>query len=589
MADARVERRLAAILAADVAGYSRLMGVDEEGTLAALKTLRGGLIDPRIAEHHGRIVKTTGDGALIEFASAVDAVRCAIEIQRAMAERNAARPEDRRIEFRIGINVGDIIIDDSDIFGDGVNIAARLEGIAEPGGVCMSDDAYRQVRGKIEMACDDMGLQALKNIAEPMRAWRVKLGDQNAATAQPGLPVRQTPSLALPDKPSIAVLPFQNLTSDPEQEYFVDGMVEEIITALSRIRWLFVLARNSSFTYKGQTVDVKRVGRELGVRYVLEGSVRRAGGRVRITGQLIEAENGAHLWADRFDGSLEGVFDLQDKVASGVAGVIEPTLQAAETSRSANRPTADLTAYDLYLRACAVWPSARQIPEALRLLEQAIARDPRYGPALAWAAFYYFRLLTDDRSEDPQADRRKGTDFARRALEVAGDDPGVLANAANALAYFGEDIGAMMTLVDHALALNPNYARGWHASGVLRLWAGEPDIAIEHAEAALRFSPRARVGTSFLLIGRAHFLSQRFDEAVPKLLLAVQEDPSSLTPYRFLAACYAHTGRLDDAREIVAQLRAITSVVVPSGLPYRKPEHRELLLSGLRIAARETA
>jgi adenylate cyclase len=327
MADARVERRLAAILAADVAGYSRLMGVDEEGTLAALKTLRRELIDPRIAEHHGRIVKTTGDGALVEFASAVDAVRCAIEIQRAMAERNAARPEDRRIEFRIGINVGDIIIDESDIFGDGVNIAARLEGIAEPGGVCMSDDAYRQVRGKIEMVCDDMGLQALKNIAEPMRAWRVKLGDQSTATAQPGLPASQAPALALPDKPSIAVLPFQNMSGDHEQDYFCDGMVEEIITALSRIRWLFVLARNSSFTYKGQTVDVKRVGRELGVRYVLEGSVRRAGGRVRITGQLIEAENGAHLWADRFDGSLEDVFDLQDKVASGVAGVIEPAAQ----------------------------------------------------------------------------------------------------------------------------------------------------------------------------------------------------------------------------------------------------------------------
>jgi TolB-like protein/class 3 adenylate cyclase len=586
MSEGRVERRLAAVLAADVAGYSRLMGADEEGTLAALKAIRRELGDPKIAEHRGRIVKTTGDGLLAEFASIVDAVRYAVEVQRAMAERNADVPAEKRIEFRIGVNLGDIIIDEGDIYGDGVNVAARLEGLTPPGGICVSRVVRDQVRDRLDVAFDDMGEQQVKNIARPVRVYRVRLGEGRGSEAQTVAPA---PPLALPDMPSIAVLPFQNLSGDPEQQYFVDGMVEEIITALSRIRWLFVIARNSSFTYKSQSVDLKQVGRELGVRYVLEGSVRKAGSRVRITGQLIDATTGAHLWADRFDGSMEDVFELQDKVAANVAGVIEPALQAAETARSAGRPTSDLTAYDLYLRACAVWPSARQIPEALRLLEQAIARDPRYGPALAWAAFFCFRLLTDDRSEDPAADRRKGTDFARRALEVAGDDPGVLANAANALAYFGEDIGAMMALVDRALALNPNYARGWHASGVLRLWAGEPDIAIEHTEAALRFSPRARVGTSFLLIGRAHFFSRRFDEAVPKLLLAIQEDPSSSTPYRFLAACYAHMGRLDDAREIVARLRAITSVVVPSGLPYRKPEDRELLLSGLRLAAGETA
>ena len=309
------------------------------------------------------------------------------------------------------------------------------------------------------------------------------------------------PALALPDKPSIAVLPFQNMSGDPEQEYFADGMVEEIITALSRIRWLFVIARNSSFTYKGQAVDVKQVGRELGVRYVLEGSVRKGGNRVRITGQLIDAETGAHLWADRFDGSLEDVFELQDKVASSVAGVIEPALQAAETARSAGRPTTDLTAYDLYLRAYAMFWSSAQVPQALRLLEQAIARDPRYGPALAWAAICCYRMLDDGRSEDPEADRRKGIDFARRALEVAGDDPGVLANAADAASYFGEDLGAMMALVDRALALNPSFARGWHVAGVLRLRAGQPDLAIEYGEASLRFSPRARVGSTFYMMG----------------------------------------------------------------------------------------
>jgi tetratricopeptide (TPR) repeat protein len=331
---------------------------------------------------------------------------------------------------------------------------------------------------------------------------------------------------------------------------------------------------------------VKQVGRELGVRYVLEGSVRKAAGRVRITAQLIDALTGTHLWADRFDGSLEDVFELQDKVASSVAGVIEPALQAAETARSAGRPTADLTAYDLYLRAYEMYlSSTRQIPEALRLMERAIERDPRYGPALAYAAVCCFRLVTDGRSEDQAADARKGADFARRALEVAGDDPGVLANAAQALAYFGEDIGAMMGLVDRVLALNPSYARGWHVSGVLRTYAGQPDIAIEHSEASLRLSPRARIGSSLACIGAGNFLSRRFDQAVPKLLLAIQEDPSNPQPYRYLAACYAHMGWLDDAREAVARLQGITSVVIPDAGYLRNPEHRELLLSGLRRAA----
>jgi TolB-like protein len=391
-----------------------------------------------------------------------------------------------------------------------------------------------------------------------------------------------------PDKPSIAVLPFDNMSGDPEQEYFADGMVEEIITALSRIRWLFVIARNSSFSYKGQATDVKRVGHELGVRYVLEGSVRKAGGRVRIAAQLIDATNGAHLWADHFDGSLEDVFDLQDKVATSVAGVIEPALQAAETARSAERPTNDLTAYDLYLRAyeTALSSSARYA-EALRLLELAIDRDPHYGPALAWAAFCCHRLLLDGRSEDPAAHRRKGNDYARRAVEVAGDDPAILANAAYTLGYLGEDIGAMLELVDRALALNPSFARGWFISGVLRLYAGQPEIATEHAEASLRLSPRARVGWALLTIGAAHFYARRFDEAVPKLLLAIQEDSSLPNPYRYLAACYAHLGRLDEARAIVRRLRAITGVVIPDLTYLRNAGHRELYLSGLRLAAGE--
>jgi len=421
-------RRLAAILAADVARYSRLIGADESGTLQALKAIRAELIDPKIAAHNGRLVKTTGDGLLVEFGSVVSALNCATEVQAGMAERNATAPTDKRIEFRIGINVGDIVVEDGDIFGDGVNVAARLEGLAEPGCICVSARVQEDAVGKLDLAFADMGEQQLKNIARPVRAYRV-------ATRPASAPQPETPALPLPDKPSIAVLPFANITGDPAQDYFADGMVDEIITALSRIRWLFVIAQNSSFSYKGQSPDVKQVGRELGVRYVLEGSVRKAGGRVRITAQLIDTTTGVHLWADRFDGSLEDVFELQDQVAISVAGVIEPTLQAAETARSANRPTTDLTAYDLYLRGHALfWASARNVREALRLLEKAIERDPRYGPALAWAAVCYHRLRLLGSIDDREGDRLKGTAFARRALEVAGDDPVIIANAAFALA-----------------------------------------------------------------------------------------------------------------------------------------------------------
>jgi TolB-like protein/class 3 adenylate cyclase len=338
MAGERMERRLAAILAADVAGYSRLIGLDEEGTLAALRSLRRELIDPGIAAHRGRVVKTTGDGMLVEFASVLDALRCAAAVQREIAARNADVAVVRCIEFRIGIHQGDIVVEDGDIFGDGVNVAARLEGLAEPGGICVSARVQEDVGGRLDLDFEDLGEQQLKNIARPVRVYRVRAPKNSHPNPPPQSPgqarggegrVGVEAAVALPDKPSIAVLPFQNMSGDPEQEYFADGMVEEIITALSRIRWLFVIARSPSFTYKGQAVDIKRVGRELGVRYVLEGSVRKGGNRVRITSQLIDTETGAHLWADRFGGSLEDVFELQDKIASGVAGVIEPALQAA--------------------------------------------------------------------------------------------------------------------------------------------------------------------------------------------------------------------------------------------------------------------
>jgi TolB-like protein len=371
------------------------MGTDEEGTLERLKALRRELLDPKIAEHHGRIVKTTGDGLLVEFASVVDAVRCAVETQQAMAERNTGVAADSRIELRIGINLGDMIVEDDDLYGDGVNIAARIEALADAGGVFVSNTVHDHVRDRLPFVFEDLGEQQVKNIARPVRVYRVR----DAAAKSPA-----TPALPLPDKPSIAVLPFANMSGDPEQEYFADGMVEEIITALSQIRWLFVIARNSTFTYKGRAVDVKQVGRELGVRYVLEGSVRKAGTQVRITGQLIDALTGTHLWASRFDGSLEDIFELQDRVAVSVAGVIEPALQAAEMRRSAARPTTDLSAYDLYLRALSTfYPITKErVFAALGLLEQAIAIDPNYGPALSWAAICHMRLVNDGWTEAPE-------------------------------------------------------------------------------------------------------------------------------------------------------------------------------------------
>ena len=378
-------RRLAAILAADVVGYSRLIGADEEGTLNRLRVIRAEVIDPKITEHRGRIVKTTGDGLLVEFSSVVDALRCATQWQQRMDERNAAAPGDDRIEYRIGVHQGDIVVEDEDIFGDGVNVAARLEGLADPGGICVSARVQEDAAGRLDMAFADLGEQSLKNIARPVRVYRVRL---TTAENQPKARPTESGPLTLPDKPSIAILPFANLNGDPEQEYFADGMVEEIITALSRIRWLFVIARNSSYTHKGQSVDVKQVGRELRVRYVLEGSVRKAGNRVRITAQLIEAEAGSHVWAERYDRSLDDIFALQDEIALSTVGAIEPSLREAEIERVKRKRPDSLDAYDLVLRALphvyAVMPEEAQ--KAVPLLERALALEPDYGLAHAFLA-----------------------------------------------------------------------------------------------------------------------------------------------------------------------------------------------------------
>src|SRR5499426_3034470 len=432
MANPHVERRLAAILAADVAGYSRLMGADEEGTHAALKVYRREIIDPKLTEHRGRIVRIIGDGLLVEFASVIAAVRWAVDVQRAMGERNAGLPQEKRIEFRMGINAGDIIIDGTDIWGDGVNVAARLEALAEPGGICVSGRVQEDVHGSIEITFEDIGEQQLKNIARAVRVYRVRL----KGTA------KVSPAVHHSTKPSIAVLPFNNMSGDPEQEYFADGMVEEITTVLSRTRWLFVIARNSSFTYKGRAVDVKQVGRELGVRYVLEGSVRKASNRVRITAQLIDTSTGAHLWADRFEGALDDIFDLQDQVTASVVGAIAPRLEQAEIERAERKPTESLSAYEHYLRGIANFHQwAREANnEALRLFYRAIELDPHFSSAYGMAANCYaqrkgLRWMADQVNDTSEAER-----LARRAAEVGRNDEVELARAGNALDYNVHDL-----------------------------------------------------------------------------------------------------------------------------------------------------
>ena len=582
MAEARAQRRLSAILAGDIAGYSRLMGANEEGTLATLRAHRGEFIDPTIAQHRGRIVKTTGDGILLEFPSAVDAVRCALEVQRGMAKRNSAAQRDQRIDFRIGVNVGDIIIEGDDIFGDGVNIAARLEGIAEPGGIAISDDTYRQVRDKLDVTFDDAGEQALKNIARPVRVYRVRL---EAAARTP------SPALSLPDKPSIAVLPFQNMSGDPEQEYFADGVVEDIITALSRIRWLFVIARNSSFIYKGRAVDVKQVGRELGVRYVLEGSVRKATNRVRVTGQLIDVSTGAHLWGDRFEGALEDIFDLQDQVAASVIGAIAPQLEHAEIERAKRKPTDSLDAYDYFLRGMANYygRTREAINEALPLFYKAIELDKNFASAYGMAAWCYAWRKINGWMTDRTQEIAETARLARRAAELGPDDAVALSRGAHALGYVVGDLDTAAIFADRALALNPNLAGAWYASGWVRVFLGESDVAIKHFAQAMRLSPLdphsigMQAGTAF-----AHLLAGRFDEASLWAGKAMWENTNYLTTLIIAAASDALAGRPAQAQKTMARLRELYPTLRVSNVKewaaFRRTEDLAKLEEGLRKA-----
>jgi adenylate cyclase len=578
LATERVERRLTAILAADVAGYSRLMGADEEGTLAQLKAHRRALVDPKIAEHRGRIVKTTGDGMLVEFASVVDAVRCAIELQRGMAERNAEVPQERRIEFRVGIHQGDIVVEDQDIFGDGVNVAARLESLAEPGGICVSGRVQEDARGKLDIAFEDAGDQQLKNIERPVRIYRV-LSNAAAGSSRPALP--------LPGKPSIAVLPFQNMSGDPEQEYFADGMVEEIITALSRFRLLFVIARNSTFTYKGQAADVKQVSRELGVRYVLEGSVRKGGNRVRVTAQLIDAASSAHVWAERYDRDVSDVFAVQDEITASVAGVIEPTLADVEQQRVLRKPPERLDAWEAYQRG--LWHFNKFGPEenqtAQTFFRRTIELDPNFAPghyglalALQWDIWHY--------STRPFSEVQ-GAPLTEARIAVSLDDKDAMAHAVLAhMTMWGGEWEAAIAEARTAFALNPNSAFVLSMLGCVLGFGGHREEALNRLQQAMRASPHDPLLWLWTLwTGVIQFNSRKFDAAVERLRQVVRLRPGYNQSKVLIAASLAHLGRIDEARELLEGARAqIVDPRFSQRAPWLRPEDYALRVEGLRLA-----
>lgn len=568
MAEERVQRRLAAILAADVVGYSRLMGEDETGTLTALKQHRAALIDPTIAEYRGRIVKLMGDGVLVEFASVVDAVECAVSIQSGMVGRNADTTDNRRITLRIGVNLGDIIIDGDDIYGDGVNVAARLEGEADPGGICVSGDTYRQVVGKIDLAFEDLGERTLKNIAEPVHAYRIVLEGERSDTAP--LASASPAAFASPDKPSIAVLPFNNMSGDPEQEYFTDGMVEDIITALSRFKELFVIARNSSFVYRGKAIDIQQVARELGVRYVLEGSVRKAGNRVRITGQLIDAATRAHLWADKFDGSLEDVFELQDRITENVVGALAPSLQKAELERARRKPPANLDAYDYLLRAIPhqMENTPAEVGEAIRLLTEALRLDPDYAYAHATLASAYGQIFRSSSGQERTDAKNKAGEHARRALAIGSDDSAVLTHAGWILLLVVPDVAGGRAALDKATTLNPNLAIALAYRSIALALTGEPHVAIEDATKALRLSPVDPSGyLAFAGIAIARIALNEYDEAVNAARKVIEMNPRFPMGYAWTIVAECGRGDKTQAELRLRQLAGIIPNFKPDGLP----------------------
>jgi adenylate cyclase len=571
-------RRLAAILAADVVGYSRLIGADEPGTISKLASVRSSVIDPLMATHGGRIFKTTGDGLLAEFASGVQAVQCAIAIQQAMREHEG-------LEIRIGLHSADVTVQpDGDLLGDGVNVAARLEGLAEPGGICISGRVREDAVGKMPLEVEDVGAPPLKNIAQPVHVFRVRLGEPE----RPGLP--------LPDKPSIAVLPFQNMSGDAEQEYFADGMVEEIITGLTRVRSFFVIARNSSFAYKGKSPDVRQVGRDLGVRYVLEGSVRKAGNRVRITGQLVDTTAGAHIWAQNFEGMLDDIFDLQDRVSEGVVAAIAPRIRAAETERAKRKPPESLDAYDLVLRALPHLHSFTRegFAAAEPLLEKAITIEADYAFASAALAFCYYLPWQQgwtDRDRKPIAEIARLT---QQAVEHAGDDAEALAWATILTAWTTGDVDGAWALADRAMSANPNCATAFFVAGQVAAYAGNPDKGLELLERSERLDPQDHAGRRFYAMALAHFIAGRYEKAAEFTARTLRPNPSGISNLRLHAASLGLLGRIDEAREAAQRLLAISPdwtisrvryfLEVVQSNPFRTPGVIDAICEGLRRA-----
>jgi adenylate cyclase len=583
MVEDRVHRRLAAILAADVAGYSRLMGDNEERTLAALKASQREVIDPKVSEHRGRIVNSPGDSVLIEFASAVDATQCAVEIQKEMAKRNSVIPEDRRVEFRIGINVGDVIVDnEGNIYGDGVNIAARVESLARPGALCLSEDAYKQIKGKLEIHASDMGEHQLKNITHPVRTYHVQL-DGNAAEKAP----------ALPDKPSIAVLPFSNMSGDAEQEYFADGMTEELITALSKVHWFFVISRNSSFTYKGKAVDLKQAGRELGVRYFLEGSIRRAGNRVRITAQLIDAISGHHIWAERYDRNIDDIFVVQDDITEQVVSAIEPRLYAVEGLRAKRKPPDSLDAWECVVRALSLMNTRTksEVRAARELLQKAIALDPSY--ALAYALLSFVTTLGVhmgwDRRESVLA---SAWDNAHKALQLDADDPW----AHLALGYdlvWSKQIPDGLIEYQKALAINPNFAIAYYLIALANAFLGRSDEALVNADRATRLSPRdllarGHAGVYNAVRATAYFVSGQYRDSIEYARKAIAESPNLVPAHRMLVISCALAGEVEEAKSALQVLKRLAPEIslkrAEQMTPMVRDRDRRRYLEGLRLA-----
>ena len=599
-------QRLVAILAADAAGYSRLMAADDRATVAALDAARA-VFRAQIESHQGRVIDMAGDSVLAAFETAIGAVDAALAVQRALPALHAAVAEDQRLRFRIGVHLGDVIEKpDGTVYGDGVNIAARLQALAEPGGIMISDAVHGAVRGKVAASFADQGEHQVKNIAYPVRAFALGIDAGATAPAAPAPapapppPPPPPPTLALPAKSSIAVLPFTNMSGDPEQDYFADGMVEDIITALARMGVFFVIARNSSFVYKGQAVDVKRVGRELGVRYVLEGSVRKAGNRVRITGQLIEAETGHHVWADRFDGLLDDVFELQDRITEAIVSAIEPSTRHIEIERARAKPTADLQAYDLLLRAFpGLMPGASpaETDEALVFIRQAIQRDPAYAMAKAAGAFVCLRRVGDGRGGAD--DVKTGLRWAEGALADHRDDPTVLANAGLVLASLGYRALGFRVLgfrydeaqraVERALALGPNLLSVQFAAGVVRCILGEGDAALGHLERAMRISPLDPAMSALVAFaGLAHLLCGRYDAALAAAQRAIQQSPNFVTAHRLLVGALVGLGRGDEAKAAAQRLLELapgfTLSLYQSVSPFRDAELRRQIVEALRAA-----